>query len=228
MLNHLPNSFKLFLDKIDTSFTSGKPYLTPSGYVYWCDCFTFARVKKDELKEKYPLKEYLEISKETLGLPAKDADSTLSVKSIREALEKLDTVDEYKFQADYLDCGECEGTGEVNTTYTDKKGKTHFITIPCPVCEGSGFSDKPERIKTGRKVLPPESTLSFRGKHYKAAGMEKIATLAEELGISKMTILNEGGSGKRIILFQLTDNIQCGTLSVIPNLNPELFTTAKE
>jgi hypothetical protein len=65
-------------------------------------------------------------------------NNLLSINKINSILEKCPLIEDFDEEEKEDICNECNGSGEVEITYEDKKMKDHDIDIECPICEGYG------------------------------------------------------------------------------------------
>lgn len=68
----------------------------------------------------------------------------LTKKTVKKAIQKAALVDEY------VECGDCNGTGSVEYEYQSLLGYHYYQTHECPVCGGTGKLEF-----TGRKIHDP-------------------------------------------------------------------------
>ena len=57
-----------------------------------------------------------------------------------------------------VECDDCEGHGTVDFTYTSIDGESFYTTDTCPVCCGKGSLVKSIEVKTGKKIIPYETS----------------------------------------------------------------------
>jgi Zn finger protein HypA/HybF involved in hydrogenase expression len=65
-------------------------------------------------------------------------NNLLSIDKINSTLEKCPLIEDFDEEEKEDTCDECNGSGEVEVTYEDKKLKDHDIDVECPICEGHG------------------------------------------------------------------------------------------
>lgn len=67
-------------------------------------------------------------------MPELNPTFTITIKAIRESLVALGL----NYDILSKNCPECDGSGDVDWYYTDRKGDTHTLTEACPCCNGFG------------------------------------------------------------------------------------------
>lgn len=72
----------------------------------------------------------------------------LSLHQLKSIIEKCPMVEEIKEEK--IECEECNGSGEVDYTYEDRKRVEHIIEQDCPSCNGDGGEYKD--IPTGKMI----------------------------------------------------------------------------
>lgn len=87
----------------------------------------------NELTDEYPSLTTINPTSITRTIPTENLNITIPVDKLKNALDKF--TKEEIIQTDKIECGECEGSGEVPWTY-----KHYEVEDDCPKCQGSGNS----------------------------------------------------------------------------------------
>ena len=73
-------------------------------------------------------------------------------------MNSITPVDEIVYEDKEVECDDCEGHGTVDFTYTSIDGELFYTTDTCPVCGGKGSLVKSIEVKTGKKIIPYETS----------------------------------------------------------------------
>lgn len=82
----------------------------------------------------------------------------ISVDKLESLLNSINPVDEIVYEDKEVECDDCEGHGKVDFTYTSIDGELSYTTDTCPVCNGKGSLVKSIEVKTGKKIIPYETS----------------------------------------------------------------------
>lgn len=73
-------------------------------------------------------------------------------------LNSINPVDEIVYEDKEVECDDCGGYGRVDFTYKSIDGESFYTTDTCPVCCGKGSLVKSIEVKTGKKIIPYETS----------------------------------------------------------------------
>ena len=82
----------------------------------------------------------------------------ISIDKLDSLLNTITPVDEIIYEDKEVECDDCEGHGTVDFTYTSIDGESFYTTDICPVCCGKGSLVKSIEVKTGKKIIPYETS----------------------------------------------------------------------
>ena len=142
----------MFVDKVAFNPCFREPFLNANyeSELWATDGHSLMVVNRECLSGEYPTKE---VALPKLMNMNENCSTIITQDALRVALSECPQVDEEIEIGDYMDCKECDGSGEVEWEYTDSKGLCHQQRFYCPCCDGSGYADKPITKKTGKKIL---------------------------------------------------------------------------
>jgi len=125
---------------------------------------------------------------------------------IDDCLSKVPRIAEVIMEGEYVECSECNGTGEVEWEYRSMDGKHYNKDLDCPVCDGSGYSSKPQEVKTGAFVMDGDSIVLVRKVKIMASVLAKIRETMALLGLqeARFTTLDK----KEVCEIRYTDGIR--------------------
>lgn len=110
------------------------------GIVYASDGHVLIAIPDSELSLNYPTNEKYPSADKLLKEAILNCTESISVQ-ISDVVKELVRA-RIKVDSDFINCKDCEGSGEVEWEYTSKNGYTHTIEEECPVCHGEGGSDE--------------------------------------------------------------------------------------
>lgn len=87
-----------------------------------------------------------------------DQNRTFDIKQLMKSII-IEEIDEEIYVGEDVECDECEATGWVEWHYDSKSGRTYDDNHDCPVCDGSGLSERAKKIKTGKSIANPRQRL---------------------------------------------------------------------
>lgn len=120
----------IFIYREDDMRPSLEKPMEQDGYICATDTHIAIRIKKEMLTGEYEQRDAPNFAR---IFPASKPKYSITLKAILEAIAKCG-LDEVR----YVDCPECNGSGEVDWYYHDKDGDTHTHEDKCPVCRGDG------------------------------------------------------------------------------------------
>ena len=82
----------------------------------------------------------------------------ISIDKLDSLLNSINPVDEIVYEDKEVECDDCDGHGTVDFTYTSIDGESFYTTDICPVCCGKGSLVKSIEVKTGKKIIPYETS----------------------------------------------------------------------
>lgn len=78
----------------------------------------------------------------------------ISVDKLKSLLNSIEPVDEIIYEEKETTCENCDGSGFVDFVYEAIDGEKFYKSDACPVCEGTGKIFREVEVKTGKKVIP--------------------------------------------------------------------------
>lgn len=178
--------FELFCDKGKCFNPYQEPFLELDHNEVWAiDGSKGVVVKAELVSRKYPERRIRDIE---FGTPC---NTIVTLKAIKDALAKLPMVEEEEIED--VDCGECDGSGEVECEYIDDNGVTHEVTTDCPICFGSGYVDGAK--KTGKMVVDFSTPIKLGEAYFMGYRLDILAQAMELLGLETLTMTHHGGFG---------------------------------
>lgn len=106
----------------------------------------------------------------------------ISVDKLDSLLNSINPVDEIVYEDKEVECDDCEGYGTVDFTYTSIDEELFYTTDTCPVCNGKGSLVKSIEVKTGKKIIPYETSyvdIYFEKYLYNTANAELLHRIVE-------------------------------------------------
>lgn len=197
----------LFYDKDDIRPSMSAPYLK-NGYVCATESHILIRIKAETLNG-----EYKEVDGLNLTLPRYNCNFTISLQDIKTALANIPQVEEVKRFGGNVICQECNGEGEVEWEYRDKRGHYYYDYFECPACNGSGYLDAPTSIKTGKKIPDLDSPIRVRNEPIRAAFIEILGKAMEIIGVDKVWCVHQ--ASRKPVIFRVDDNIEIAIMPVV-------------
>lgn len=130
------------------------------------------------------------------GLP----DGILTAATLENAISYAPLIDEIDSIGKYIECKECDGTGEVEWEYQHwTKG------FDCPVCHGTGYSQMPREKATGKKIIDPESSIKIGQQCFQVGFLKLILEAMGHCACTQATVTF--GTPTSATRFNLTDEI---------------------
>lgn len=122
--------FDIFVYSEDDMRPSLEKPMEQNGYICATDTHIAIRIRKEMLNGTYECRESPNFAR---VFPAGKREFFITHRAIADAIAKCG-LDEVM----YVDCPECDGTGQVDWYYHDDNGDTHTREGECPVCGGDG------------------------------------------------------------------------------------------
>lgn len=132
---------------------------------------------------------------------------------LTEAVSHLPTEEEeeeFFVPGESEECPECCGTGNVEWTYSDSEGYSHYDYFECPVCEGSGYAGPAKSRKTGRLVTQPSSSVGILGRSITYEKLCPIIQCIEHLSLDYITLVTLRYG---VLCFHITDGVDLAIAS---------------
>lgn len=181
---------KMFCD--ESRFRSGyhKPFLNEKYNEVWAtDGRILIRIPPERLSEKYETRTL------TLQTSLNKIKKEITLPSLEKALSDCPQEEEEIIVDKEKECEECDGYGEVYWEYNDNSGYCHTETFHCPVCNGSGISEKETRKKTGRVFASADSIVKIDQSYFKAKYIHVLKKAMEHLEANVAEITLNGING---------------------------------
>ena len=190
----------LFYEENDIRPILSAPYLK-NGYVCATESHILIRIKAETLNG-----EYKEVDGLNLTLPKSNCNFIISLQDIKTTLANIPQIEEEKRFGGNVMCKECDGEGEVEWEYRDKRGHYYYDYFECPACKGSGYEDEPRYVKTGKMIPYGLCPIRIRRVTIKAEFIEILSKAMEIIGVDEVRCIHQE-LGKPCI-FRIDDNIE--------------------
>lgn len=202
-----------------------KPY--PCGdWVVASDTKALLMIKKDLLDDSF--EEVKHAPNALKVVPEQNCELLLERRTILSALNNLPHEKEMEEVEPAVDCPECEGDGEVEWEYQDRKFHHHTKFMECPCCNGSGVLRDAVMKPTGKMKVDYLSYIVLNGFGVWAPLLETLVETMDALGIEEVKILALRKNASCMIqiadgvnfIFMPTDNFGASTSVHHINLMP--------
>lgn len=185
IINNETELLSLFINKDNRDPRFQEPFMNINydGEIWATDAHSLLIVNKKCLGGIYIYRE------NKLRLPelgSENCNTIITQDALRLALKECPQEDEEISTGQYRHCEECDGTGMVEWEYQDSKGDTHTQDFDCPLCYGTGESNKPVMKKTGRKIPDKDSVLIVDTMPVASYEMLRLLKAMELLGIEEV------------------------------------------
>lgn len=133
------------------------------------------------------------------------ASKNVKLSEFVDVLKRLPRIDEYvEGDEETILCANCNGDGSVEFEHYDIYGMRHTIYEDCPCCDGTGYSQLPSKVKSGRTLIDNKFYLEIDGKFYSACFIEKIVNSLLKSGVEETTLYQ----GENTLTFIGADNVK--------------------
>jgi hypothetical protein len=174
----LGNVFSLF-----TGFDKYRPVFDnpfeQNGRIYATDAHVLIRIDKSKIQ--YDNEKILKVEQPNCEaiVPEKNCDEIVTVNA--ELFEQYKTEDELVKQGEDVECGLCNGEGTMTADY-HYKGKWYKSEHECPVCDGSGYEEEGNLVRTGNKTFKNGVRVKFNGCLYEIHRFYKLIEVQKLTG----------------------------------------------
>lgn len=133
-------------------------------------------------------------------VPQQTRSVELNIQDIN--FDQYKTADEYKVYEKEVDCGACDGSGEVEVDFFYKRN--YSVDVECPVCDGFGLESEERKKLTGNKTYPDNCYLKIENAYFKLELFNNIFELQKLANTSELILLNESAKNSSH-LFKIGD-----------------------
>lgn len=135
----------------------------------------------------------------------------ISIGKLDSLLNSIEPIDEMVYENKKVECDDCGGHGTVDFIYKSIDGELFYTTETCPVCGGKGSLVKSIEVKTGKKIIPYETSyvdIYFEKYLYNTVNAEllhKIVEFCKQIDVSEFYF---GIIGHTKMIINLNDYIE--------------------
>lgn len=176
-----------------------KPYLK-DGYVCATNGRCLVRIKADMTEGRYE-----PVTGLNIPIPEDNCNCPVTDKDLEKALAGVPQVEETTGDGEDGECPECHGYGTVYWEYTDNNGRLYEYEHDCPVCDGSGYVEKAEPVKTGRMIPSPEASFCFRNRNLRTDSVQILLAAMKATGATEVRLVAQKD---HISVFRIDGNIE--------------------
>ncbi len=163
-----------------------KPY--PCGdYYVATDTVVLLMIKKDLVEGTFD--EVKHAPNALKVIPQQNCELLLDRNTIISALDNLPHEKEIEEVEPAIDCPECDGDGEVEWEYQDRKFYHHTKFMECPCCKGSGILRDAITRETGKMKVDCGSYIVLNGVNVWGPVLEVLVETIDMLGIKEVKLL---------------------------------------
>lgn len=148
-----------------------------------------------------------------------NCNHTVTLKDIKEALDKVPKIAEKVLVEKGKECPECDGCGAVTAEYTAKSGRTYDIECDCPVCDGNGMEYNDRYAETG-KVIPDElANIAVGSCNFNAQFIQVLYDALVFIGVDSVKVVSIGR--QKPTVFRVDENIEIMLMPRLVGKNPD-------
>lgn len=142
-----------------------------------------------------------------LPIPEQNSDTIVDLKDIDSAYDRFKLTPEMvEEEGEDCECPACNGSGEVQWSFTDDNGKTHYMDDECPVCDGTGIAKNRRMVHTGRMLPPKDAILVIDGVKFGARHFMKAVEGLRLFGCNQLHHIHTDVIGNN--MFEVQDGIR--------------------
>lgn len=108
----------------------------------------------------------------------------LDVEKIKEAISKIELVDDYDTIGENVKCSECDGDGEVEWEY-----ESWTKDMDCPKCDGEGFESSDKQVLNGKKVIDKGYQINIKQSRFSVEMILKLLKTQELLKAKEIVLV---------------------------------------
>jgi len=166
--------FELFIDKKHMREEFRTP-IAQGNFVFATDSYSLIKVSRHCVSGNYPRLDEPDITNNFIPT---DTEIAVKICELEDLLSSVEMVEEVETTGNFVNCNECDGDGTVEWEY-----KAWTNDFDCPVCNGSGYSQKPRERKTGRMIPDYYCKVRLGNKYIQAKKIKILIDMMELLGI---------------------------------------------
>lgn len=108
---------------------------------------------------------------------------TIDVEKIKDAISKIELVDDFDIVGESIKCSECDGEGEVEWEY-ERWNKD----MACPKCDGEGYESSETKVKNGKKVIDTGFQIDIKQSRFSVEMILKLIKTQEILNVKEIVL----------------------------------------
>ena len=207
-INNEQELFELFCDPHSESAFKQKPYYeTRRKKVFATDGRILIMMNPSMLPESYE-----EIEKPVIYTVFRGfMEGYLTFETLKKVLASFEMEEEQVLIEGTEECEECEGSGEVEWTYTDLENNTYELTSDCPVCDGEGETEGVFE-NTGFMMPTEDSTVRIGKSFFRGIEAQKLLWTMEYFNVDKA----EFSESEKSISVTLNNGVEIAIASLEP------------
>ena len=207
-INNEQELFELFCDPHSESAFKQKPYYeTRRKKVFATDGRILIMMNPSMLPESYE-----EIEKPVIYTVFRGfMEGYLTFETLKKVLASFEMEEEQVLIEGTEECEECEGSGEVEWTYTDLENNTYELTSDCPVCDGEGETEGVFE-NTGFMMPTEDSTVRIGKSFFRGIEAQKLLWTMEYFNVDKAEFSTSANS----ISFTLNNGVEIAVAPLEP------------